>query len=212
MAEWYGKINFAEKDDTIGDKTAEVRLKIVRRLTPTAINHLDALEFVYNKQHPLAKWTALDAVMGKTSCPKNVTLQERLLEFVVAGAHVRCLRGTYDKKPDFRTRAVPLLLALRRIVHYISWKLQCKNIAETFGEWTRFHVLFPRGKLLEAFEPEEVLTFPELFPAPSERCAAEGLQMLFDGTGDHIIHKCLAKDVNMSAEGILSMSELCTED
>ncbi|CAE7324715.1 Nek5 [Symbiodinium sp. CCMP2592] len=214
VAAWFSKINFAE--ETIGQKTVECHLKIVKRMTEVAINHLDGLEYAFGKTHPLAKWAALDTLCGKTSCPKNLPLQDKLLNFVVAGIHVRLLRGTLAQnvREDIRHKVIPCFLALRRISHYVAWKIQCKNIGTVFGDWSDFHIMFPRGKFMELAggNTPEVTAFTEKFVRPSERAAATGLHMLYDGNADHILLKCLSRDSNMSAEGILASSDFASED
>jgi hypothetical protein len=104
-------------------------------------------------------------VCAKTAIGQTdqAALEGKLLEWVLGGITVQCLRRTLARDTSREVVAkqtVPVLLLMRRVMVYMSNRFQFLNeegkeyaagrsprnvISEVFGTWQSFHAVYPKG-------------------------------------------------------------------
>ena len=209
VAAWYASIKWSDQPPT--RKTVEIHLKVASRCTGDVVNILDQLESLYGKRHPLATIGNLDVACQKTSC-KNAALQEKLLAWVCEGILVRILRGTLSPSISgerLKKEVIPVMLCLRRIASYISYKIDSPLTTQLFQSFRTWHFHYPKGRPLDGANMKEIArgSIKE-----SEEMSIASLTLLFDGTADPILLKLLMQDPNASAEALLGLPELARQE
>lgn len=176
VAKWFKSVKFASSNEAVTARTAARDLRLFERLGQDrqAVMWLEIGEAHFGRQWPLAHVTTLAEVCAKTALKQGDQgfLEQKLVQWVIGGITVHCLRGTLarDTSRDAVARqVVPVLLLTRRIVIYLANKFPFVNeqgreyapgrsphivINALFGSWAEFHETYPKGAAATMVLPE----------------------------------------------------------